>query len=518
MNSPIRISSNIAAGFIGKAVTLVISLAFLPIYIDLLGIAAYGLIGFYTTLVVLLSVLDLGLSTTLNREMARLSTHPNSAREIRDTLRTYEIIYWLLGVILGIIVLLASQWLSQNWLTDVEISKEVIRQSVTLMGFVIALQWPIALYSGALLGLQRQVWLNVILSVSAAIKAVGAVILLTYVQQDILTFFRWQAASAAVTSLSLAYLAWKILPASVKGVRPRFKREILTTNWRFSAGMFGISIVVAVLTQLDKVILSRGLSLQEFGFYSIASTAGVGLNFLVGPIFTSLFPRFTQLASQGQEDSLRKLYHQACQLVSASVLPLSATVIFFSSDILYLWFKEPETVEKTHLLLSLIAFGTTFNSLANLPYALQLAFGWTKLSLYKNIIAVLVLTPLMKVFIFWWGAVGAAAAWILLNASYVFVEVPVMHTRLLRGSLKRWYLVDIGGPMITSLSLASISRWLLPQGLTLLGTALWIFLTFLCAFIASVLVMPATRAWLQMIFRNLGKTIGALLRQNVSKT
>jgi len=46
---------------------------FIPVYINILGIDSYGLIGIYTSLQALSGLLDIGLSNTLNREMARLS-------------------------------------------------------------------------------------------------------------------------------------------------------------------------------------------------------------------------------------------------------------------------------------------------------------------------------------------------------------------------------------------------------------------------------------------------------------
>ena len=64
-----QLSSNLWAAAIG--------LVFVPVYIRFLGIESYGLLGLYAALQGLASVLDLGLTTTINRELARLS-----AREV----------------------------------------------------------------------------------------------------------------------------------------------------------------------------------------------------------------------------------------------------------------------------------------------------------------------------------------------------------------------------------------------------------------------------------------------------
>ncbi len=96
-----------------------------------------------------------------------------------------------------------------------------------------------------------------------------------------------------------------------------------------------------------------------------------------------------------------------------------------------LWTQDPGTAEKTHFVLSIIICGTAINGLMFLPYALQLAFGWTKLSVVKSIIAVVILVPLIIFMTKHYGAVGAAIAWLVLNIGMLIFEIPIMHRRIL---------------------------------------------------------------------------------------
>ena len=66
------------------------SLAFIPLYIKYLGIEAYGLIGLFAVLQAWLVLLDMGMSPTLSREMARFTGGHHSPQSIRDLLRTLE--------------------------------------------------------------------------------------------------------------------------------------------------------------------------------------------------------------------------------------------------------------------------------------------------------------------------------------------------------------------------------------------------------------------------------------------
>jgi O-antigen/teichoic acid export membrane protein len=136
--------------------------------------------------------------------------------------------------------------------------------------------------------------------------------------------------------------------------------------------------------------------------------------------------------------------------------------------------------------LSLIVIGTAFNSLMILPYALQLAYGWTKLSFYKNVIAVIIFIPLLVGLVTKYGATGGAVAWIILNVGYVLFEIPIMHHHLHKGEMWHWYIFDIGLPLFVILSIGIISRITMPQDVSILFSSLWIFFTGLFATLLSL--------------------------------
>ena len=111
---------------------------------------------------------------------------------------------------------------------------------------------------------------------------------------------------------------------------------------------------------------------------------------------------------------------------------------------------------------SFLIIGTALNGLMNLPYALQLAYGWTKLVFYGNIVAVIVLVPMILSLVNIYGALGAAIAWIILNSGYVLIAIQIMHSRLLKGEQWRWYLTDVGKPFLAALTIALLWRMFTP--------------------------------------------------------
>jgi O-antigen/teichoic acid export membrane protein len=489
---------NILANFVGKCWSAFIALAFIPLYIRLIGIEAYGLVGLFTALQMTLSVLDLGLSTTVNREVARLSLQPGTAQEIREVVRTLETVYWGLAVLIAAILIALAPAIASHWIHAERLSSQTIQQAVLLMGLATALQFPTSFYAGGLLGLQRQVLYNGVAVTVVTLRAVGAVIVLWRVSATIQAFLAWQAVMSLLLTAATGWLLWAHLPAA--WARPRFRAPLLAGVWHFAAGMTGLSILGVILTQLDKLILSRMLTLEQFGYYSLATVLASGLYLLASPVYTAAFPRFSQLASGGDAESMRQLYHKSCQLVAVTVLPTALIVAVFSRELLFAWTGSAETAAATHRVLSLLMLGTALNTLAITPQALQLAHGWTRLALVQNVMALVLLTPLIVWMAARYGAVGAAAVWIALNAGYVLVGLTVMHRRLLPGELRSWYLIDTGRPLAAALGAALVCRWLAPAGLPRVAAFGWLAAASMLALTAAVAATPHPRQWVQRFF------------------
>ena len=486
-----QLKRNIIANFVGRGWTALAGFIFVPFYIKFMGVEAYGLVGFFVTLQTVFLLLDMGLSTTMNREMAKYSVISGSEQKARDMVRTLETIYWLIAIAIGLLMVFFSPPISSKWINSEALSTSTVQRAVLMMGLAIAFQFPFALYSGGLMGLQRQVLYNGILVLAATLRGVGAVLILWLISPTITAFFTWQiVVSVSQTALSAFFLR-RSLPG--KGGRARFKKYLLQENLRFTAGMSAIGILSVILTQMDKVVLSKMLTLEMFGYYSLATLVASSLYVVMSPIFTAIFPRFSQLVTKRAEAELTLLYHQSCQLMSVLVLSVAVTVALFAPEIILLWTGDATVVDQTHLLVSLLITGTALNAIVNIPYALQLAHGWTRLAFFQNLIGVVVLFPLLLLATSIYGAKGAASVWIILNGGYVTISMQYMHRRLMKKEKLRWYYEDIGIPLLGAFSVALIARLLFPEHVSRLVTLSLLFTVFAAVLSVSAMVTPFTR-------------------------
>ncbi len=451
-----RIKKNITANFVGSIWQSIMGLVFIPLYIKFIGIESYGLIGIFATLQIIFGLLDVGLGSTLTREMARLSVLPSKEQEMRNLVRTLEVCYWSIAVFVGMAVVSLSSIIAHYWVNAGHLSPQTIEQALIIMGLVMVFQMPIGFYTGGLMGLQKQVLVNIINVCISTSRGLGAVLILWLVSPTIQAFLLWQIVISIINAFILALFLWRSLPHSEK--RAVFQKQLFKSIWRFTVGMSGISVLSVLLTQLDKVILSKILSLEMFGYYMLASVVAMSLARLFTPVFFSIYPRLTQLVSINDQVELKRFYHKSCQFISVLILPVAIVVALFSYEIILLWTQNSATAEKTHLIVSIMICGTALNGLLNPPYALQLSFGWTKLSFYKNIVAVILIVPLIIVLTLHYSAIGAAFAWLILNIGYVIFEIPIMHGKILRKEMWHWYWNDVFIPIFAGLAIAGLGR------------------------------------------------------------
>ena len=485
------LKQNISANFLGKGWSLFIGLFSVPFYIRFLGIEAYGLVGFFATLQATVALLDFGLSATMNREMARYSVRLDKSDEARDLTRTLEIAYWVTGLIIGVGVYGAAPWVVTSWIKVGALPANLVQQAIVMMGIIIAFQWPIGLYNGGLMGLERQVLLNGLTAILGTLRSVGAVLILWLVKPTVTFFFSWQIFISIIQVAVFTVFFWRTLPPGSRYAR--FDLRLLHGVWRFTAGMSATAFVTFFLSQLDKIILSKILTLEMFGYYILANQVNTALRMSSASIFTALLPRFSSLVAKDDGHNLKMLYHQGCQLVSLVVLPASAVVAFFAFQLISIWTHNEIVAQTAAPIASLLVLGSALNSMMGLPYDLTVAYGWVRMGFYQNLISAILLVPAITVLAIRFGGIGAAIVWVILNAGSMLISAPIIHRRILNGELRQWYLVDIGLPFVISFIVAGFGWWVVPNNLPIGQTILAIALISAATLAACAISLPFIR-------------------------
>ena len=253
---------NILANLLGRAWSSCLQFALIPLIARLLGPENFGLIGFYTTLLMTLIFLNQGMSSALVRELGRLGNKPETAEETRDLFHSLERPVLLLGLLIGGSVVLAAPLIARHWLHAGALDEDRVILSLRLMGLCLSCQWPNGLYTGGYVGLHRQNELTRLTILQTTLLFGGAPLLLTALTARPEVYFLWHAVTwAGFNLLARARLLRLFAPAARPG---RFRLERLQAVWRFGAGSMIIGLTASLLTQLDNLMVSRFVPLDQF--------------------------------------------------------------------------------------------------------------------------------------------------------------------------------------------------------------------------------------------------------------
>ncbi|MFT3867317.1 MAG: oligosaccharide flippase family protein [Nibricoccus sp.] len=340
--------------------------------------------------------------------------------------------------------------------------------------------------------MQRQVLVNAILIVVGTLRGAGAIVVLWLVAPTIETFLGWQIVSGVVGSGIFLVATWRSLPA--QGQAARFDIAVFRGVWKYAAAVSANAIIGIILNQLDKVILSRMLSLEMFGYYTLAGTVGSTIWMIILPFNSAIFPRFVQLHELSQPEELRLFFHRTSQLLSLFLFPACALIIVFSKEILSLWLHDPAIVQHCHLIVSLLVCGTMINGMASVPGYSASAFGWPQLITYTNAVQAIIVVPLIIGLTYKYQGVGAAVAWIVLNSTYIVFMVPAYFRRYFVEDRDAWYWRDVAVPAVTAFTICICGFVVSPSASSSqLVVASWLVLVGAIALIATGGTLPHVR-------------------------
>jgi O-antigen/teichoic acid export membrane protein len=306
---------------------------------------------------------------------------------------------------------------------------------------------------------------------------------------------------AAIEMLVLRGYLRRRVPALRNGA---WRNDVFARTRSFAGGLTGVALLGIVLAQGDKLLLSALLPLEQFGFVTLAVMVAGSLGLVATPTFSLSYPRLSERAAAGDEGTFADEYRRWTQWLGVLVLPAAALLIFFPRDLLALWTRNDAVAQAAAPLVALWTVGTALNALMHMPYAAQLAQGWTRLSLALNALAATLLLPLTLWLVPRFGPVAAGWIWACINLLCVTVGVPLMHRRIMRGGLISWYSRTLLLPGLAAFAVTgAVAAWRdMQPALAPMPLLALLACTLAAAGAAAVAVTPYPRAM-----------IGALLRR-----
>lgn len=451
-------SKNLIANLVGRVWSISSNYLFIPLYIFFLGEESFALITFFGTLQIVLGMLSLGLSKTLQREFAS-GGNSNLIRLYKyQIMRSVEFLYIGIALLIIFLCFFYADFIAIKWLNLENLDVGIVANTIKLMGISIGLQILSSMYYGCLFGLEYQVKANFLQIGWSFTKNVGVILIIWLISPDLQTFYLWHVLIDIIYLLILRLSVIRLLKSDTPLIWSIKKLNNLAPLWKFSSGLLLITFVYVLNTQFDKAIISKYLSLIELGAYNTAYSLGYVITVVTSAVSAVVFPRFSNYFSSGRYQDLNKLFLLINKKVSLCIIVLGSFISLYSYEILLFWTGSENIANITKESAIFVIIGSMFLALQQISYEFLLSRGNTRVNTIMSVSIlpyILIITPLLiKNFGIW----GASVSWCILMSCSTLLYLTYIHYKYIGNGTSKWLVSNIVIPFILALFLAYLSK------------------------------------------------------------
>ena len=490
---------SVLINYVSRGWAAFLAIAFVPIFINLLGIEGYALVGLYISLSSLMVIVNMGLNATVMRELARYTGGALSGQEAKDLVFSAASLFTGILLVFMALAYLAIPIVFYDWAASSELEHSQVILSIKLAFVALALRAVGAMYRNGLIGLDKHIDANTIDITFITLRYIGTTLLLVFYKNGIIVFFTAQVFICLGEIISYRLFLLAKLPTTKRSAR--WQVQLLIRNWRYSVGVAGFGCLTTLLLQADKLILTKLVSLEQFGYYSVAFTVAAVLSALSYPVVVTWQPKLARLYAEKKFLQLDVMYKYGCRLLVLATVPASLVLCAFADELLLLWQQSEDVIQNSSLAMSLLVLAQMMLALTYMTQVLQMAYGWTRLLVTSQALALLALIPTLVIMSSYWGITGAASAVLLVLSIYSLLITYRVNRRLMSDMAVKWLTKYIApSAMTTIIVIASVKLLFINSSITIYNSLAQVLIASTLSFIVSVVLSGQLRKYLRVLY------------------
>jgi O-antigen/teichoic acid export membrane protein len=406
----------------GAVIPLTVSLVTVPIYLNRIGDARYGVIAVVWVLFGYFALFDFGLGRATTYHIARLkNSSPGDTERIFWTAFFANAIFGFFGA--ALLLLIGPSIFREILSVPPELQAETLAALPWLALAVPVLTMTSVAFS-ALEGQERFLSINVVAASTTILSQLAPLAWALWRGPDLFALIAAIVLSR-LAGLTVAFLAcFRLLPLTrvhyPDGVR--FRTLIKYGGWITITGL-----LAPFLTTIDQLMISASLGARFVTYYAIPYNLANQISVLPQSLSRTLFPRFSML----EQDEGRQMAVEALLALAASLTPVIVFALGILRPFLRLWLG-PSLAEISAPIGSVLLLGMWANGLAFIPFALLRGQGRPDLTAKFHLLELLPYILALWFGIKLAGLQGAAWAWtarVVADLLLLFVAARVFSRR-----------------------------------------------------------------------------------------
>jgi O-antigen/teichoic acid export membrane protein len=283
----------------------------------------------------------------------------------------------LFEVVAGVVLTVISFFLSNLFASMYQLA--AIAPLIQIASFTILINAFLTVAQSAFIGFERMELNSITLIVQSIVKAllIPALVILGLGVFGAVAGFTFAFLIAGVTATLLLWLFYKKLPTSTTRSDPSAhlqseeKKRGTTTDIRillkYGLPLSAAAIISTFQTQFYTILMGIYVSTDLVGNYSLATTFVVLITFFASPVTTMLFPAFSKLDPQKDQESLKSVFQFSVKYAALLVVPMTMLVMSLSGPAISTLFGNKYA--SAPLFLALLAITYLFTAFGSLSAA-----------------------------------------------------------------------------------------------------------------------------------------------------
>ncbi len=380
---------------------MVVQIVTVPIYLQQIGLARYGVISIVWILLGYFGVFDLGLSRATANQIAKTNDGPPEDREA---------VFWtglwlngLFGVAGGVVLYLAaSPLLAQVFKMPVSLRTEILAV-IPWVAASVPITTMSGVVTGTLEGCDRFLAVN-FLQVLGTILFQVMPLLAVLVWGPELSVIIPAAVFAQLTSgISLAIAAVRVLPANhIRLPQQNWAKKL----FGYGAWVSVTSLVIPLLSTLDRLVIGSLFGVKAVAYYSVPYNLVQKIQVVPNAVGRALFPR---LSNQAPGDAMI-LAARSVRLIGICMTLIIPPAILLVGPFLKLWVGA-EVASHATPVGQIILLAIWINGLSFVPSSFLQAQGRPDVVAKFKLLTIVPFVYLLWVMLNNFGITGAALAY-----------------------------------------------------------------------------------------------------------
>ena len=402
-----RLARNFSWNLLGTGAPLLVALVAIPVLIEELGTARFGILTLAWMVVGYFSLFDLGIGRALTKLVAE-KLGKDQHEDIPSLVWVAMSLMTVLGMLGAAVVALLSPWLVSSIL---KIPVELQPETLTTF-YLLAISIPVVIGTTGLRGVleahQRFGLVNVVRIPLGMFTFLGPVLVLPF-STSLIPVVAVLVIARLVSWFAYAGLCLYIEPALRRSTS--VQRSMARPLISFGCWMTVTNIVGPLMVYMDRFLIGAMISMTAVAYYATPYEIATKLWIMPGALMGVLFPAFAVALVQDQMHAAR-LFNRAVIYTFIMTFPLVLIIVTFSREGLSLWLGS-EFASNSTVVLQLLAIGVLINSCAQVPFGMVQGAGRPDLTAKLHLIEL----PFYLLLLWWllgtYGIVGAAIAWVV---------------------------------------------------------------------------------------------------------